>query len=180
MAKSKTKKKGLDAVGLIVLALIFVCLILTIVGVCINWTASTVESGLVGASKTTFAKLGELLDAQKQAIDKLGAEPNADLNTMAAFAYLTVIVLGVTTLLYLVTRIFNVKLLRLLVLVAAAAALVCAVIAIITAYTYCNSIGAVDGGSIVKASVAPAAGVWLLGVGGVLGGACGIAGAVRK
>lgn len=176
MAKKKAK---LNVFGLVMLLVILVSLIMTIVGICIAWTATTVESSLAGASKTSTSTLAELLEANANA-KELGAEGNAKLEASAAFAIITVVLAGLTLISYALKSVLNLKIVKLLTLILSLALVVCAVITLITTFTFAGSAGSADLGAIVKGSTAPGAGAWLLAVFGIVGGAAGTIGCFAK
>lgn len=162
MAKSKKK---IDVVGLVAFCVLLVSLALIVTGICIAWT--TVKAGSGSLTLSSSSTLGDWLEAQ-------GEGEIDGLNANAAFAYLTLVFAALTLVLFVLTRFLKIKLIRLLTGVSAILLVVCAIVTLITAYTFCNA----QGGSF--ASCSPAAGVWLVFVFGLIGGAAGLIGVRKK
>ncbi len=158
MAKKKSNK--LNAVALAAAAIALVGLVLTIVGLCTDWVTVSVDTFLGGGS-TSFT-LGDL-----------GGDYAADgYDAMNSLAIITVVVSALAFVLAAATMIAKKGALKLLTVILSAAAIVCAVVAVICTYTYCGD--GLDLGDLVSGGAAPAAGAWLLTVGGVI---CGLGGA---
>ncbi len=98
---------------------------------------------------------------------------------MVAFAYLTMIAGAVTAVLFLLTRVLNIGLLRLLARIGAAATLVCLVVMLICTIVFTSGFGAAMG-ELVKVTMVPAVGAWLAIIGGAMVGAGALVGASQK
>lgn len=164
--KSKGRKKGGKLVY-IALLMLFAFTVIAVVGVCINWLVSSVDSVLGGTSEGYT--LGSLFDVFADS----EAELAGDFRLMASFGILTVILSGITLLLAAIHRLLGWKLFRVILGVAALAALACGVVAIITTYGYCNN--TVADIVVVTTKSTPAAGMWLTAIGGALTGFTGLA-----
>lgn len=165
------KKKNFDLVSIIVCGVLFVATVLAIVGICIAWLQVTSSSTLTSTSSTSTSTLKELLDSGYD-ITGLGA------NT--AFAIMTVVFTGLTLVAYVVSKFVDVKILSYVILALGILAVISAVVTLITSFTVANSFGSVDWGDIAKVTTTPAAGPWLLSIFGLVGGAAGAFGAVKK
>ncbi len=145
-------KTKFNLVTLIVFAALAVSLIMTIVGVCIAWTT---------ASEVSLT-LSDWLELNKRIpVDGLGAN--------AAFAIMTVIFTALTAIAFVVDKLANIKVMKWVTLGCAALLALCALVTLITAYTFVKDSGA-----------APGAGVWLVFIFGLIGGASAIAGELIK
>lgn len=162
MGKKKSKK--IDIISVVIFAVLLVALAMTIVGICIDWTTSEIFS--IKGSST----LSELLESQKKLVD-LGADPNSAFNTNVAFSIMTVIFTGFTAIAFAAKLFVKNKIVKLVTLICAALTIVSAVIAISTVYSYLSDI---------NTGISVGAGPWLLFVFGVLGGAAGAVGALKK
>ncbi len=152
-----TKKKKLSLVTLNVFAVLIVAVIMTIVGICIAWTAT----------KNTSSTLSDWLELNKKAtVDGFG--PNA------AFAIMTVIFAGLTAAAFALEKLTALKATKFATLACAALLIICSVITLITAYTFTGSL---LGG---YANTSPAAGVWLVFTFGFFGGVSAIVGEIVK
>ncbi|MCD8040384.1 MAG: hypothetical protein LUF82_02585 [Clostridia bacterium] len=155
-------KNKLTLANIIVCAVLLVMAVLTIVGVCVNYISLSIT--LLGSTATDGYALGnEMLTGA----DGYGA--------MAAFAYITMALAILTLILYVVYKLFDIKVLKLVTLGAAALLVICAVVALILAFTF----GGGEGSDWASYSVTPAVGAWLLFVGGILGGITGVTGALK-
>lgn len=169
------KDKKLDLITLILFGVLAVCVIMVIVGVCIDWTSTTAKASdyLGGGSSTETAKLADWAEANseaKEGIDGYGA--------MAAFAYITLAMTILTAAAYVVSKFVDVSVLKWVVLGLAALTVVSAIVAIATTYGFCDKYQADIG--IATATTAPAAGAWLAAIFGMLAGGAGITGALKK
>ena len=178
----KSKSKG-NKVGFIVLLVILVMLALAIVGVCIDWVGAKnyVDSVIGGAeSETVFSKLGDLFDRYKDGAD---TDDAGAFRVMAAFAILTVILAGATTILAGITKVLGWKLFKFLLVIVSIVCAVSGVVSIITSFTYCDSLvnisGGIEGWFEGGTKASPAIGAWLTAIGGTLAGLGGIAAAVK-
>lgn len=164
-----TKKKigKFDLVSIVLLAVLVVALVLTIVGICIGWVkSSSTFVGQTGSSSSTLS-------------DWLGVE-DSGIATNAAFAILTVIMTGLTAIAYAAGLFFKNRIVRLVTLVVAVLALACGVVTIITAYTFVNQFGSINGGAFLSASASVDAGPWLVFAFGVVGAIAGVVGAIKN
>ena len=173
----KSKSKG-NKVGFIVLLVILVMLVLAIVGVCVDWIARTTY--LNDNSDTVFSKLGDLFDRYKDGAD---TDDVGAFRVMAAFAILTVILAGATTILAGITKVLGWKLFKFLLVIVSIVCAVSGVVSIITSFTYCDSLvnisGGIEGWIEGGTKASPAIGAWLTAIGGTLAGLGGIAAAVK-
>ncbi len=160
------KKSKIDILSIVLFSALVVALALTIVGICIAWTSTTVE---IVQTTTTTATLGEMLDAQKKLVEA-GFEADATLNTNAAFSIMTVIFTGLTALAFALKLFTKNKIVKFVTLICAALTIVCAIVALSTVYSLIGD----------SSSTVPGAGAWLLFIFGIVGGASGIVGALKK
>ncbi|MDE7300862.1 MAG: hypothetical protein K2N47_01700 [Clostridia bacterium] len=158
------KSKKIDIISIVIFAVLIVALAMTIVGICIDWTTSEIFN--VKGSST----LSELLESQKKLVD-MGADPNTTFNTNAAFSIMTIIFTGLTTIAFAAKLFVKNKMVKFVTLILAALSIVCAVVAISTIYSYLSDL---------KTGISVGAGPWLLFAFGVLGGAAGVVGALKK
>lgn len=164
--------KKLDVVSIVIIAVMVVGLILTIVGICTNWLGCTT------GGETGFDKLAEMVDDNKTAKD-FGMELYNGIDAVNAFAIITIIVTALAAIAYAVSKFVDIKVLKYVVIGVSALAIIFAVLALILTFT-CTS---TDACKIVKdmgGSFAPAIGCWLLAIGGILGGAAGVYGGLKK
>lgn len=167
------KNKKLDLLTLILFGVLAVSVIMVIVGVCINWTAiTTTLMGKDSVDAQTLADLAETNSKAKDGLDGYGA--------MAAFAYITLVLVILTAIAYVVSKFVDVKVLKWVVLGLAALTVVSAIVAIATTYGFCGNYTNTEGGALASAKTAPAAGAWLAAIFGIVGGAGGIVGALKK
>ncbi len=168
------KSKKPDVLTLILFGVLAVSVILVIVGVCIDWTSTTVKaSGILGGGSTTgnvtLSGWADLNDKYKS-LDGYGV--------MAAFAYITLALVILTAIAYVASKFVNVSVLKWVVAGLAALTVISAVVSIITTFTFCGNYEENIG--IGSATTSPAAGAWLVAVFGMLGGGAGITGSLRK
>ena len=172
----KSKSKG-NKVGFIVLLVILVMLALAIVGVCVDWIARTTY--LNDNSDTVFSKLGDLFDRYKDGAD---TDDAGAFRVMAAFAILTVILAGATTILAGITKVLGWKLFKFILVVVSIVCVICGVVSIITTFAFCDKFtvgGGIDGIVETGTKASPYIGAWLTAIGGTLAGLGGIAAAVK-
>ena len=172
-----TKSKKIDIIGLVILGVLVISVILTIVGVCIDWTTSTTTVvGQKGVTNTTLAKWAEnnsnMIEINDNGYEGYGA--------MAAFAYITLALTILTTLVFVVSKFVDVKVLKWVLVGVAALTVVSAIVMIATTYGFCGNLTNEKYGSWASAKTAPAAGPWLLFVFSLLCGGAGVAGALKK
>jgi len=171
------KKSKMSLFGIIIAAVLLVTFALTVVGLCIDWTATTVE--IAGKSSTTTTTFPKWLEAQATAKDN-GAEGNKKFETNAAFAIITAILGGLTLISYGAKILTKSKIANLLTLALSALLIVSAVVTISTAYAFTGDMGSASIGDFAKGGTVPAAGAWLVTIFGAVGGVCGLLGALRK
>ena len=167
------KNKKLDLITLILFGVLALSVIMVIVGVCIDWTSSTLTVfGKDTVDKSTLANWAEANSDTKNGIDGYGA--------MAAFAYITLVLAILTAIAYVVSKFVDISVMKWVVVGLAALTVICAVVAIITTYTFCGNLTKTDGGQWASAKTTPAAGLWLTAIFGMLAGGAGITGALKK
>lgn len=170
------KNKKIDLVALIVFGVLLVSIILVVVGVCIDWTTTT-GSSVLGESVEKF-KLSDWAEANGKAKDGIDGY-----GVMAAFAYITLVLTILTAVAFVVSKFVNVKVLKWVVLGIAALTVISAIVLIATTYSFCaNYKMDVDifGINLANAKTSPAAGPWLAAIFGIVGGAAGAVGALKK
>jgi hypothetical protein len=167
-------KKKLDVAKLAILAVIVVCLVLVIVGVCIDWVSNTTTtSSLIGGGSTT----------NNYPLNEENFAKADNYGTMVAFAYTTLALAAVCVLAYAASVLLNNKIVNYVTLVVGILLIVSAVVSIILSFVFCS--GLANGGfssSVISASstTSPAAGAWLVAVFGVVGGAATVVGSLKK
>ena len=129
-------------------------------------------------SDTVFSKLGDLFDRYKDGAD---TDDAGAFRVMAAFAILTVILAGATTILAGITKVLGWKLFKFLLVIVSIVCAVSGVVSIITSFTYCDSLVnlGIEGWFEAGTKASPAIGAWLTAIGGTLAGLGGIAAAVK-
>lgn len=185
MAKKKAKKKSM--LGWAMLAVVVIGAALMVTGIFLDWTQVNVESviGNSEGAKLTLQDYTEMIQKQQEVDDAIGSVVEADsvvdgkMASMVAFAYIAVIAMAATAVLYLLKSFLNIGLLRLLTLIGALATIVCTVIMAICTFVFASDYqGGL--GELVKGAMVPAVGAWLAMVGGVVGGVGGLIGARSK
>lgn len=167
------KNKKLDLLTLILFGVLAVSVIMVIVGVCIDWTSSTVTLlGKDTVDTQTLANWAESNSKAKKGIDGYGA--------MAAFAYITLVLVLLTAIAYVVSKFVDISVMKWVVVGLAALTVISAIVVLITTYTFCGNLTDTDGGQWASAKTAPAAGAWLAAIFGIVGGAAGVFGALKK
>jgi hypothetical protein len=161
-------KKKLDVVKLAILAVVVVCLVLVIVGVCITWVTRTSSATLLGTSKTNYL----LGDEYLAKADNYG--------TMVAFAYVTLGLAIVCALVCAASVLLNNKIVNYAALAVGILLIVSAVVSIILSYTFCSGLLNISIGNDASSAAAPAAGAWLVAVFGFVGGAATVVGSLKK
>lgn len=186
MAKKKAKKKSM--LGWAMLAVVVIGAVLMVTGIFLEWTQVNAESFLGnkdGNGKVTLQEYTEMIQKQQEVDDVIGSVVETDsvvdgkMASMVAFAYISVIAMAATAVLYLLKSILNIGLLRLLTMIGALATIVCTVIMAICTFVFAADYK-VDGGDLVQVAMVPAVGAWLAMVGGVVGGVGGLIGARSK
>lgn len=171
MGKSKSK---FDVLSLVIIGVMALALIMAIVGVCISWLSVSAKN-VMGKTTTEFATLAKMVEAN----DKVDKALYSSLDAIYAFAILTVILSALDLTLYILSKFLKVKALKFVVAALSALLVVFALLSIILTFT-CYNTDLCKVTINLGGSFAPAAGAWLLAVFGVLGGAAGIAGALKK
>lgn len=182
MGKKKSKK--FDIISIVIFAVLVVALAMTIVGICIAWTKSVSATDLGGGSSSQSTNtLTAWLNSQSEKTAN-GGEPISGLNVNVAFAIMTVIFTGLTAIAFCANKFSGIKALKFVLLGCGLLALACGVVTIITGYTFTNGLanGGLSWGGVNFGSVksSPAAGLWLLSISGIVGGAAGAVGALKK
>lgn len=174
----KSKKK-IDVFSIVIFSVLALSIVMAVVGICIAWTATTVKVAdlLGGASKTTTSKLSEIAEANSKLVNA-GSDPMEGYGVMSAFAYITLALSVVTTLVFVISKFAKVKVLKWVLIAVAALTVVSAIVAIATTYSFCGKYAADF--IVGDAKTVPAAGAWLLAIFGIVGGAAGVAGALKK
>lgn len=172
-----TKKSKMSLFGIIIAAVLLVTFALTVVGLCIDWTATTIE--VAGKSSTTTTTFPKWLEAQATAKDN-GGEGNAKFATNAAFAIITAILCGLTLVAYCAKILMKSKIANLLTLALSALLIVCSIVTISTAYAFTGDMGSANFGDFAKGGTVPAVGAWLVTIFGCAGGVCGVVGALKR
>lgn len=175
------KSKKIDLVAIIVFSVLVIAIVMAIVGVCIDWTSTTSSAAVVGSSTST-SKLSELADANKKLVDN-GADPLKGFGAMSAFAYITLALAALTTVVYVLSKFLNVSFLKWVVIGLSALLVISAIVAIATTFSFCSNYkmdASIGGVNLANSKTSPAAGPWLLSIFGILGGAAGVFGALKK
>lgn len=166
--------KKLDVVSIVIIAVLVVGLILTIVGICTNWISQTLT--VAGKSIDEPLKLKDYVENEVTDMDGFGA--------MYAFSIITIIVTALAAVAYVVSKFVDIKVLKYVVIGVSALAIICAILALILTFTHINAAysDAIDAAESMggKYTVVPAVGCWLLAIGGILGGAAGVYGGLKK
>ena len=132
----KSKKK-IDVFSIVIFSVLALSIVMAVVGICIAWTATTVKVAdlLGGASKTTTLKLSEIAEANSKLVDA-GSDPMEGYGVMSAFAYITLSLSVVTTLVFVISKFAKVKVLKWVLIAVAALTVVSAIVAIATTYSF--------------------------------------------
>lgn len=171
-----SKSKKVDLISLIVFGVLAVSVIMAIVGVCIAWISTSVES-IAGNSEPTTSTLADLAKANSEQY-KLTQKNIDGFVGMQAFAYITLVLSALTAIVFVVSKFVDVKVLKFVVLGVSALLIVSAIITIALSFSFCSDYK-VDV-VIAKSKTVPAAGVWLLSIFSILGGGAGVIGALKK
>lgn len=167
---AKKKKKGITTLSLVLVLVMIVGAALSFTGLFLDWT-STDGTGL-GALVSGKITLQEWADINDTAEVEYFMLTNI-------FAWITAAATAVAAVLFIVKLVVRLRLLGTLGGVAGIVALVCGVLAIVFTFMMGSNYG-LDAGFIGTSSTTPAVGCYLLTVGGVLGGAAAIGGAVKS
>ena len=122
--------------------------------------------------KRTLADWSELNGKTQDGIDGFGV--------MSAFAYITLALTALTAIVFVVSKFANVKVLKWALVAVSLLLVISAIVAIATTFSFGGNLSNSDLGQIASGKTAPAAGAWLLTVFGILGGAAGVVGALKK
>lgn len=169
------KTKKLDVISIVIMAVLGLALVMTIVGICINWLGLTTEKVFGNGTNTEMWKLSKLIKDNNDA-DK---ELYSGIDAVNAFAIISVILSALTLISFIASKFLDVKALKFVVIALSALLIVFALITLILTFTCTNT----DVCEIVKKAggkYAPAAGAWLLTIFGIMGGAAGVVGALKK
>ena len=170
--------KKFNVVSIVILAVLAVALIMGIVGLCIDWFGATYKG------ESEMMKLSELIkanaDAKKlaDAFHKKAELPYPGAEAAQAFGIIAVIAAALTACSYVVSKFVDIKALKYVTIGLAALLIVSAVIALICTFV-CGSSELCKMAKDNGATVAPAAGAWLLSIFGILGGAAGVFGGIK-
>lgn len=162
MAKKKTKKLGLF--GLIFLLAALVGLVLAVVGLCIDFFESSVN--IVGEGG---AKGKGLFDDYK--VEELLMEGDLTIALVQAFAIISVILTALGCLITVCGSLGIVRVSGLAKILGVALIVAVAVLVVVFAATYAGQVPSIDAGDLGGAEFAPAAGAYLVMVGGIVTGA---------
>lgn len=171
MGKSKSK---FDVLSLVIIGVMALAVVMAIVGICISWLSLSAK-GINGKTTTEFTTLAKMVEANNEVDKKL----YSSLDAIYAFAILSVILSALVLIIYILSKFVKVKALKFVVAALSALLVVFALLSIILTFT-CYNTDLCKVTINLGGSYAPAAGAWLLAVFGVLGGASGLAGALKK
>ena len=174
---AKKKKKGITTLSLVLVLVMIVGAALAFTGLFLDWTITETGSELIGASADSKMTLQDWADSNEAAA-KLDSEVKYFVVTNL-FAWITAAAVAVAAVLFILKLVIRLKLLGTLGGVAGIVAIVCGVLAIVFTVLMGKEYG-VDIGMIASSTTMPAIGCYLLAVGGVLGGAAAIGGAVKS
>lgn len=166
---AKKKKKGVSVLSLVLVLVMIVGAALAFTGLFLDWTTS--KTNVVIGSVESNATL------QDWAEIKLDGEVKYFVVTNM-FAWIAAAAVAVAAVLFILKLVIRLKLLSTLGGIAGIVGLLCAVLAIVFTILMGNEYAV--GNETFGNSVAPAIGCYLLTVGGVLGGAAAIGGAVKS
>lgn len=169
------KSKKVDIFGLLMFLFILVSLALIIVGICIEWTASTTT--VIGESNTVKQTLADISKSNANAV-KLSGSGLKGYDAMAAFTYMTLVLSILTAIVAVISRLAKIKFLKWLLFAVSLLLIASAIAAIATTYSFCSNFG---GDAVVASSkLSPAAGPWLLTVFAAVCGFTGMVGSFKK
>lgn len=174
---AKKKKKGITTLSLVLVLVMIVGAALAFTGLFLDWTNTETGSELIGASADSKMTLQDWADSNEAAA-KLDSEVKYFVVTNL-FAWITAAAVAVAAVLFILKLVIRLKLLGTLGGVAGIVAIVCGVLAIVFTVLMGKEYG-LDIGMIASSTTMPAIGCYLLAVGGVLGGAAAIGGAVKS
>ena len=171
---AKKKKKGVSVLSLVLVLVMIVGAALAFTGLFLDWTTS--KTNVVIGSVESNATLQDWAEMQDSAV-KLDGEVKYFVVTNM-FAWIAAAAVAVAAVLFILKLVIRLKLLSTLGGIAGIVGLLCAVLAIVFTILMGNEYAV--GNETIGNSVAPAIGCYLLTVGGVLGGAAAIGGAVKS
>ena len=174
---AKKKSKGVSTLSLVLVLVMIVGAALAFTGLFIDWTTTKTGSDLIGASAESGKTLQDWADSNAAAAKFDGEVKYFVVTNM--FAWIAAAAVAVAAVLFIVKLVVRLKLLGTLGGVAGIIAIVCGVLAIVFTVLMGKEYG-LDGGSLVASTTMPAVGCYLLTIGGVLGGAAAIGGAVKS
>jgi hypothetical protein len=167
-----SEQKKINIFNLIILFVVFASLILTIVGICINWITvsftviSIGDNGLFTTSNSTYTL------ANTTNFNGSGA--------MVAFAYITLALCVLTAVVYTLNFFLENDKLKYICLSVSALLIISAIVCIALSYSFSNSLSnyIIDGNNIKATSLA--AGPWLVTIFSLLGAIASILGSLKK
>ena len=148
----------------------FVMVVLTIVGVCINWAnfSAQLGDGLVETGIESIT-LTQLFDS----LGKLDGEIGSAFKIMVAFAILTVILTSATAVCATVCKVIKRKQFNFILFAVAMVCIIFGVVSILSSFALCNILS-INAGSLASGAYTPAAGAWLTAIGGFIAGIMGL------
>ena len=156
MAK-KAKKSKISVVGIGIAAVIVVCLVLSIVGVCIDtWTTTEELLGkTIDMSFSDYSERAESIRDAKESASEWGIEIESDslLQPMVAFGYIAVIAAAVVALLYVLKLFVKAGIFRFLTGGVGVLTFVAGIILIAITASFCNDSSLVVGAGAILTSV---------------------------
>ncbi|MDE7256826.1 MAG: hypothetical protein K2N50_02575 [Clostridia bacterium] len=164
--------KKFNVVSIVILAVLAVALIMGIVGICIDWM--TMSMDVFGAKVSESTKLADMVKENKD----LGGDLYKAIDAVQAFGIITIILAALTAVAYLVNKLVDIKILKLVIIVLGAALAVCALLTLILTFVSTTS-EACKAAKDAGAKFMPAAGAWLLSIFGIVGGAAGVYGGLK-
>lgn len=172
------KSKKTDVFGIVIFAVLVLSLVMAIVGVCIAWTSST-ATVLGKESETVTNTLADLAKSNADAI-KLSDKGLEGFGVMQAFAYITVALAALTAVVFVLSKFAKIKVLKWILIAVSALLVISAIVTVATTYGFCGKYSNSDLGVLASAKTVPAAGAWLLTIFGIVGGASGVVGSLKK
>lgn len=174
---AKKAKKGISTLSLVLVLVMIVGTALAFTGLFLDWTTTKAGSELIGVSTDSSMTLQDWADSNDAAA-KLDGEVKYFVVTNM-FAWIAAAAVAAAAVLFVLKLVIRLKLLGTIGGVAGIIALVCGVLAIVFTVLMGKEYG-VDVGVLANSSTMPAVGCYLLAIGGVLGGAAAIGGAVKS
>lgn len=162
--------KNISLITYIAIIFALIMIVLTIVGVCINWANF---SGQLGDGLIETGVEGITLTQLFDSFSNMDGEIGSAFKTMAAFAILTVILTSATAVLAGVCKVIKRKPFNFILFAVAMVCIIFGVVSIISSFALCNIIS-IDAGSLASGTYTPAAGAWLTAIGGIIAGIMGL------